>query len=83
MSCDPEQIRLTKTRRKLAHQRLRPREAMRLERDEQAARAETLESLQRRLNLSRVMTVVIEHAESRITENLLLPPRRTGEIRNG
>ena len=56
---------------------------MRLKRHEQPSRAEALEGLKRRLNLRRMMTVVVEDTEARVAKKFLLTPRRAGETRDG
>ena len=62
---------------------LRARVAMRLKGDQQTARAQTLQSIKRRHDFVRMMTVIVEQPEAGVGEQLLLAPRRAAERRDG
>ena len=76
---EPELVRAGETSREFAQQMLRARVAVRLERHEQAARTEAFQRFQSRGNFVRVMTVIVEQAETRIRKKFLLSARRAAE----
>src|SRR5207244_12380364 len=64
-------------------QMLRARVAVRLKGDQQAARAQTFQGLERRRDFVRMMTVIVEQPKPVVGEQFLLAPRCAAKRRDG